>query len=154
MGNFDWTGTLNRISALREELEIDEEAASSGGGSSGGESSKGGESKGGESKEESLSATQIAALAEMLDCDIEALLQADDKTMAEAMEYLGYKLANAKYGRPGLSGKYPWDRNEGSVGYATQHAEPSHTGEPSDKSAKIPKDSSSPIAMKPKKQPC
>lgn len=136
MTDFDWTATSNRLAALREEIEAELPETEA-------EPAK-------EQTEvkESLSATQLAALAEMLDVDPEELLQADEETIAEAMEYLGYKVLNAQYGRSGLTGKYPWSRNEGQVGYSLQHASPTSCSPPGESTAKPPKSSSSPMAQK------
>lgn len=135
MSKLDWAGAMNRLEALRAEIDGEVEQTPE---------------VQPEQALEGLSATQIAALAEMLDIDAEDLLQLDENQIKQVMEELGERVVNSAYGRPGLSGKYPWSRNEPSVGYSIERAAPASSGPPSDKTAKVPKDSSSPMAMKPR----
>jgi len=133
MSKFNWNETLNRLGALREEIEGAQEEESV------------------EENEalEGLSLTQIAVLAEMLGVDVDTLTEADEETLQEAMSYLGYQLmASPSYGRAGMSGKLPWNRNESSVGQASPHASPSSDGLPGTKSATPPAKSSSKMSQK------
>lgn len=137
MAKIDWESTTNRLVALREDIE--------------GVDSQETEVEETETNEEveALTALQLHALAEMLGVDADTLVEAEAEVIYEAMQYLGYKLCNTQYGRSGLSGKYPWNRNEGEVGVATQHASPSKTSAPGDSTAKVPKAASSnPFAQK------
>jgi hypothetical protein len=136
MTEFNWSETTNRLAALREEIEGDDHET---------------EQVDEETEElEGLSLLHLHALAEMLGVDAEALLEADEEMLESAMMYLGYQViaSSAKYGRSGMTGKYPWDRNEGTVGVATPHAAPTKTGDPGTKSAEVPYKSSSPMSQK------
>lgn len=135
MTKFDWTSTNNRLAALREEIDEDDQDLEN-------------EGEGEEEQVEGLSELHLAALAEMLDVSVEDLLQADEETIAEAMSYVGYQLVSTQYGRPGLTGKYPWNKNESPVGVASPHATPTATREPGEGTAKVPSQSTSPFSQK------
>lgn len=114
MGKFDWAGMVGRLSAIKEEMGMDERE-------------EGDEIDEGDDEDrpvitESLSMTQAGALAEMLGVSVEDLIEAAPEAIMEAMETLGYMLMNINYGEPGLQSKFPWEPNDGAAGHATQTA--------------------------------
>lgn len=122
MDKMNWSEVSAQMAALAEEIGAEPEV----------------EETELEEEVQPLSEAQLSALAEMLGVDVSELVDAKEEIVEEMMEYLGYKLLSHSYGRAGLSGKLPWEKNGESAGKATQGQSSASTSPPGDSTAKVP----------------
>lgn len=128
-----WSSVNSRMEALIEELDEDERFV---------EAEE-------ELEEDALSEEGLQVVAELAGLDLEDLYELDEEELFEMMQNIQTKvIAGMAYGRPGLSGKHPWSRNEKQVGYSVPTQPPSRTSAPSTRTAKVPKASGSPMFQK------
>jgi hypothetical protein len=130
MSEMNWTSVGSRLKALVEEL--DEDGFNE------------------EGEDELLDEEEMEALCYLLGVEPEQLAEANEEQIMEALTELGYKIISTmQYGRPGLSGKYPWDRNESPVGKASPTVKTGTEPPPGTATAKVPKQSPSKFMQRP-----
>lgn len=122
---FEWGKAVQTLRALNEDLQLDsdEEAVIAE-----------------EEMAGAFSSSELLALSEMLGCEVDQLIEADEETLQEMMGYMMGRMEASQmmYGNPGLSGRKPWEMNEPGVGAATAGAELVPEGLPDGSRSEMP----------------
>ncbi len=130
MSDINWTSIGSRMKALVEELDED------------------GFDEGNE--DNIFTEEEMEVLCQLLGVEPEALAEATEEDIVNVLQEMAYKIiATMQYGRPGLSGKYPWSRNEPSVGKPSPTQPTGTEPPPGTNTAKVPKQSPSKFMQRP-----